>query len=145
MKLNPLRLNSTDLHFERDFQARLHWSSEADEAIELRVQGILARVKKEGDGALLAYTRELDGMDVMHMDDLSLGQSDFEAAFQTPWFWRRPMGLGSTVPSPLGARKRWQLWPMEQQLCPKSTKSLGPATPMWPVPSGGCLAPWALT
>ena len=81
MKLNPLRLNSTDLHFERDFQARLHWSSEADEAIELRVQGILARVKKEGDGALLAYTRELDGMDVMHMDDLSLGQSDFEAAF----------------------------------------------------------------
>jgi histidinol dehydrogenase len=81
MKLNPLRLSSTDLHFERDFQARLHWSAEADEAIELRVQGILARVKKEGDGALLAYTRELDGIDASHMDDLSLGQSDFEAAF----------------------------------------------------------------
>jgi len=81
MKLNPLRLSSTDLHFERDFQARLHWSAEADEAIELRVQGILARVKKEGDGALLAYTRQLDGIYASHMDDLSLGQSDFEAAF----------------------------------------------------------------
>ncbi len=83
MKLNPLRLISTDAHFERDFQARLHWSADTDEAIESRVQGILARVKKQGDEALLAYTRELDGIDAQHMDQLSLGPKEFEAAYQS--------------------------------------------------------------
>ena len=77
MKLTPLRLSSTQGHFERDFKARLHWSADTDEAIEVRVQGILARVKEEGDAALLAYTRELDGIDAKSMQALSLGAEDF--------------------------------------------------------------------
>ena len=81
MKLQPLILDSSDTHFERDFQARLHWSSDTDEAIELRVQGILASVKTEGDQALLRYTRELDGIDAKGMEELTLGPKDFEAAF----------------------------------------------------------------
>ncbi len=82
MKLTPLRLSSTQDHFERDFKARLHWSADTDEAIEVRVQGILARVKAQGDTALLDYTRELDGIDAKRMSELSLGPEDFEAAFK---------------------------------------------------------------
>ena len=81
MKLQPLQLRSTDPHFDRDFHARLHWSSDTDEAIELRVQGILAKVKEEGDRALLRYTQELDGIDAKSMSELTLGPKDFEDAF----------------------------------------------------------------
>ena len=81
MKLQPLILDSSNTHFERDFQARLHWSSDTDEAIEARVQSILAAVKSQGDQALLRLTRELDGLDAQSMGELTLGPEAFEAAF----------------------------------------------------------------
>jgi histidinol dehydrogenase len=41
-----LRLSTTDANFEALFQKRLHWSAEADAAIESRVADILADVQK---------------------------------------------------------------------------------------------------
>jgi len=40
-----LRLNTTDANFEEAFQQRLHWSADADAAIESRVADILADVQ----------------------------------------------------------------------------------------------------
>ena len=40
-----LRLSTTDADFEAMFQKRLHWSADADAAIESRVAEILADVQ----------------------------------------------------------------------------------------------------
>ena len=52
-KAAPVRLSTASATFEADFKARLHWSAEADAAIEARVADILADVQRRGDAAVL--------------------------------------------------------------------------------------------
>lgn len=53
------RLNSTDADFTRRLK-QLRQTAEVDEALTARVRGIIKRVQRDGDRALLEYTRELD-------------------------------------------------------------------------------------
>ena len=76
-----LRLNTTDAHFEAAFQQRLHWSADADAAIESRVADILADVQKRGDAAVLEYTQRFDGLSAQSMQQLVLTQDELKAAF----------------------------------------------------------------
>ena len=76
-----LRLNTTDANFESAFQQRLHWSADADAAIESRVADILADVQKRGDAAVLEYTQRFDGLSAQSMQQLVLTQAEFKAAF----------------------------------------------------------------
>jgi histidinol dehydrogenase len=77
----PLRLSTTEVTFEADFKARLHWSAQADAAIEQRVSDILADVQQRGDAAVLDYTERFDGLKVSHMTALELTQDELKAAF----------------------------------------------------------------
>ena len=77
-----LRLNTTDANFETAFQQRLHWSADADAAIESRVADILADVQKRGDAAVLEYTQRFDGLSAQSMQQLVLTQAELKAAFE---------------------------------------------------------------
>ena len=83
MSLNaaPLRLSTADDAFEAAFQARLHWSSDTDAAIEQRVADILADVRVRGDAAVLEFTQRFDSLTAASMADLELAQSELKAAF----------------------------------------------------------------
>ena len=83
MSLNaaPLRLSTADDAFEAAFQARLHWSSDTDTAIEQRVADILADVRARGDAAVLEYTQRFDSLTAASMADLELAQAELKAAF----------------------------------------------------------------
>ncbi|RZL96090.1 MAG: histidinol dehydrogenase [Variovorax sp.] len=80
-KAAPVRLSTASAGFEAAFKARLHWSAEADAAIEQVVADILADVRRRGDAAVLEYTKRFDGLDVQAMAQLELTQDDFKRAF----------------------------------------------------------------
>ena len=77
-----LRLSTTDADFEAQFQKRLHWSADADAAIESRVAEILADVQKRGDAAVLEYTQRFDGLNAKDMQALMLTQAELKTAFE---------------------------------------------------------------
>jgi histidinol dehydrogenase len=77
-----LRLKTTDTDFEAAFQKRLHWSADADAAIESRVAEILADVQQRGDLAVLEYTQRFDGVSAQSMQQLVLTQAELKAAFE---------------------------------------------------------------
>jgi histidinol dehydrogenase len=77
-----LQLNTQDAQFEQAFQQRLHWSAEADAAIESRVADILADVKLRGDAAVLAYTQRFDSLPATSLQQLVLTQEELKAAFE---------------------------------------------------------------
>ena len=77
----PLYLSTLEAGFEADFQARLHWSAQADAAIEQRVAEILADVRLRGDAAVLDYTRRFDAMDAANVVELSLTPAELQHAF----------------------------------------------------------------
>lgn len=76
----PLILSSENTDFETQLKARLHWSADADAAIEQRVADILADVQKRGDAAVLDYTSRWD-MPADNMQALELTQAELKAAF----------------------------------------------------------------
>ena len=76
-----LRLSTTDADFETTFQTRLHWSADADAAIESRVAEILADVQRRGDPAVLEYTQRFDGLKAPDVQALMLTQAELKAAF----------------------------------------------------------------
>jgi histidinol dehydrogenase len=79
----PAILSTASAEFEAKFKAKLHWSADADAAIEQRVADILADVQKRGDAAVLDYTAKFDGLAVSSMAELELTQADFKAAFDS--------------------------------------------------------------
>jgi histidinol dehydrogenase len=79
----PAILSTASAEFEAQFTAKLHWSADADAAIEQRVADILADVQKRGDAAALEYTAKFDGLAVSSMAELELTQADFKAAFDS--------------------------------------------------------------
>jgi histidinol dehydrogenase len=78
---SPARLSTASSTFEAEFKARLHWSAEADAAIEQKVADILADVQKRGDAALLACTLRFDDLDASSVAALELTQVELKAAF----------------------------------------------------------------
>jgi histidinol dehydrogenase len=77
----PARISTASATFDAEFKARLHWSAEADAAIEQRVADILADVQMRGDGAVLDYTERFDGLKAASMAALELTQAELKAAF----------------------------------------------------------------
>ena len=79
----PARLSTVLATFEADFKARLHWSADADAAIEQRVADILADVQQRGDAAVLEYTGRFDGLQAASVAALELTQAELKAAFES--------------------------------------------------------------
>ncbi|BEP57283.1 histidinol dehydrogenase [Variovorax sp. V118] len=78
----PARLSTNSASFDAEFKARLHWSADADAAIEKVVADILADVQKRGDEAVLEYTNRFDKLDVKTLPELELTQAELKAAFE---------------------------------------------------------------
>jgi histidinol dehydrogenase len=83
LKASPARLSTASAAFEAEFKARLHWSAEADAAIEQVVADILADVQRRGDAAVLEYTKRFDHLDVEGMNALELTADELRAAFES--------------------------------------------------------------
>ncbi len=80
---SPARLSTASTNFEVELKARLHWSAEADAAIEQRVADILADVRQRGDAAVLEYTNRFDGLNATAVQALELPQAELKAAFES--------------------------------------------------------------
>ena len=83
LQAKPLQLSTADVGFETAFTGRLHWSADADAAIEQRVADILSDVQKRGDAAVLEYTQRFDGLDAARVADLEISQAELQAALDS--------------------------------------------------------------
>ncbi len=80
MSVNIRQLDTADAGFEAAFAQVLHWSEEADQAIEQRVAEILADVKQRGDPAVLEYTTRFDQLQATAVADLQIPRAELQAA-----------------------------------------------------------------
>ena len=78
----PARLSTSATTFDAEFKARLHWSADADAAIEKVVADILADVQQRGDAAVLDYTNRFDGLAATSVEALELTQAELKTAFE---------------------------------------------------------------
>jgi len=83
LKAAPARLSTASAGFDAEFKARLHWSADADAAIEKVVADILADVQTRGDDAVLEYTNRFDKLSAKTLPELELTQAELKAAFES--------------------------------------------------------------
>ncbi|MDD2667300.1 histidinol dehydrogenase [Zoogloea sp.] len=87
------RLSSTDSGFVATLDALLAFEGSTDAAIELAVADILQTVRRDGDAAVVEYTRRFDHLDAPDMAALELPKSELAAALA---------GLGAEQRNALG-------------------------------------------
>jgi len=73
-------LDSTDAGFDAELGSLLAYSAEADAAIEVTVEAILADVRERGDAAVLEYTARFDGLEFESVAELEIGRHELQAA-----------------------------------------------------------------
>jgi histidinol dehydrogenase len=78
----PRELDSRDGNFASDFAALVESKRAGEADVEAAVAEIVARVRREGDAALLDYTRRFDGLDLTP-DKLRVAKDEIEAAFES--------------------------------------------------------------
>ncbi len=73
-------LSTCAADFDAQLQRVLHWSAQADAAIEARVAEIVSDVRARGDAAVLEYTLRFDGLAAESVAALEIGQAELRAA-----------------------------------------------------------------
>jgi histidinol dehydrogenase len=81
MSVKIRRLTSRDPGFEKTLLSSLSIPSADDQAIDQIVLGILERIEREGDTALLQYTQQFDRLAVTQVRDLEIISADLAAAY----------------------------------------------------------------
>lgn len=74
------RLSTSDVDFDEKLDDLLAWESVSDGAVEKTVNGIISRIRTEGDAALLQLTNQFDRRDVTSIAELELGAGQLHDA-----------------------------------------------------------------
>lgn len=75
----PLRLDRSATGFEADFAAFLATKREVSEDVDTVVRDIIARVREEGDAALVDYTKRFDRLD-LSKTGIAVSEAEVDAA-----------------------------------------------------------------
>jgi histidinol dehydrogenase len=76
------RLNSRDAGFKETLLSSLSLPMADDEAIDAAVLNILAKVKSEGDAAVLSFTKQFDRLNVASVTELEISQEELKKAYE---------------------------------------------------------------
>lgn len=80
MSINIRRLDMNQAGFDSELEALLAWESVSDTRVNAIVDEVIARVRAEGDSALVEYTNRFDRTLATTMQDLELGQARLQQA-----------------------------------------------------------------
>jgi len=80
-EISITRLEAGSANFAQSLDAVLAWDEAEDAAIHGRVMDIIARIRKEGDAAVIELTRLYDRFDVAKASDLELSRDELKKAW----------------------------------------------------------------
>jgi histidinol dehydrogenase len=78
--MTTTRLKTADADFAERLDALTAWSEERDQEVAGRVRDIIARVRQEGDAALVALTRQFDKVEADSMAALEISPARLQQA-----------------------------------------------------------------
>lgn len=83
MNVQILQLDTQAADYQRQLNQRLAWDNVSDEQVQAKVKQIIARIREQGDRALLAYTQEFDAHNATKIEQLQLSQNTLQQALDT--------------------------------------------------------------
>ncbi len=80
MSISIKRLDATQADFDQQLDRLLAWESVSDDKVNGIVNEVIARVRAEGDAALVEFTNRFDRTSATAIQDLELGQARLQQA-----------------------------------------------------------------
>jgi histidinol dehydrogenase len=109
VRIRSLRSDAPD--FEAGIAALVAQMEELDAGVETRVRDIIARVRAEGDAALLEFTRHFDRREVRSAAELEVGRARLDAALAAiPAARRRALDAAATRVRRYHEHQRQESW-----------------------------------
>ena len=70
MNIKPLKLNTLDKDFQKNFFKRIKINSSTNKKIHDFVNNIITNIKKKGDTSLISYIKKYDGYNIRNIKTL---------------------------------------------------------------------------
>ncbi len=80
MSISVKRLDAAQADFEQQLQQLLAWENVSDDKVNVIVNEVIAKVRAEGDAALVEFTNRFDRTSATCIQDLELGQDRLQQA-----------------------------------------------------------------
>ncbi|MEM7209311.1 MAG: histidinol dehydrogenase [Pseudomonadota bacterium] len=105
------RLNTADPGFSADLDALLAWESVSDDGVLGAVTEIIAAVRRDGDDAVLKYTRQFDNRELNRADELELPLPQCHAALERiPLEQRKALETAAQRIAAYAERQKLESW-----------------------------------
>lgn len=105
------RLSTADSDFRRQLDALLAWDSVSDEQVQQTVSTVIARVREQGDAALVDYTASFDRWTPQGPGDLEIPRTRLEHAYQAiPADQRAALDYAAARIRAYAERQRLESW-----------------------------------
>ena len=81
MNIKPLKLNTLDKDFRKNFFKRIKINSSTNKKIHDFVNNIITNIKKKGDTSLISYIKKYDGYNIRNIKDICITKKQVKEAY----------------------------------------------------------------
>ena len=82
MKINPLRIDTSDKDFEKKFLKRVKINNNINRKVQDTVDSIISNVRKNGDKALIGFIRKFDNYNVKNIKKIIISPNEIKKAYK---------------------------------------------------------------
>jgi len=82
MKINPLRLDTSDKDFEQKILKRIRINYSINKKVQNEVDAIISNIKKNGDKSLVGFIRKFDNYNVKNIKNIIITPNEIKKAYE---------------------------------------------------------------
>jgi histidinol dehydrogenase len=82
MKINPLRLDTSEKDFEQKILKRIRINNSINKKVQNEVDAIISNIKKNGDKSLVGFIRKFDNYNVKNIKNIIITPNEIKKAYE---------------------------------------------------------------
>jgi len=82
MKINPLRLDTSEKDFEQKILKRIRINNSINKKVQNEVDAIISNIKKNGDKSLVSFIRKFDNYNVKNIKNIIITPNEIKKAYE---------------------------------------------------------------
>ncbi|MDA7841921.1 histidinol dehydrogenase, partial [Gammaproteobacteria bacterium] len=82
MKINPLRIDTSDKDFGKKILKRVKIHSNINQKVQVKVDSIISTIRKNGDKSLMGFIRKFDNYNIRNIKKIIISSKEIKEAYK---------------------------------------------------------------
>ena len=78
MKINPLRIDTSDKDFEKKILKRIRINNNINKKVQNEVDSIISNIRKNGDKSLVGFIRKFDNYNIKNIKNIIITPNEIK-------------------------------------------------------------------